>query len=70
MEEKQKETEEKELSSARELFQHNQAEIIKQKEAFYDKIISSLHLTKSGLDILILVLLAIIVVIFLTAGHP
>ena len=68
MDDKETKAEEKEFQSAKELLKHNQAEIVRQKEAFYDKIISSLHLTKTGLDILILVLLAVIVIIFLTAG--
>ena len=54
-------------SSIREVFEHNQQEIIKKKEGYYDKIIDSLHLTKGKIDILIIILLAIIVLIFVFA---
>ena len=55
-------------SSIKEVFEHNQQEIIKKKEGYYDKIIDSLHLTKGKIDLLIIVLLVIIVLIFVF-GH-
>ena len=56
--------EEKQFSSAKELFEHNQQEIIKRKESYYDKVISSLKLTKGKLDLLIVLLIIIIILIF------
>lgn len=55
-----------EFTSAKILFRHNQQEIIQRKEGYYDKIIDSLHLARTKIDILILVLLGILVWIFLS----
>lgn len=65
MSEEEIKTEEARPTSAKELFEHNQREIIKKKEGYYDKVIDSMHLTKAKLDILIVVLLVIVVLIFI-----
>ena len=62
MEEEMKE--EKQFSSARELFEHNQQQIIEKKEAYYDKVIDKFHLTTWKLDLLVILLIVIIVLIF------
>ena len=62
MSEEQKKEEPK-FQSAKELFEHNQQEIIKRKEGYYDKVIDSLHLTRGKLDLLVIALLIIIVLI-------
>ena len=69
MSEEKNEKEEQTYSSARELFEHNQQEIIKRKEGYYDKVIDSLHLTTGKLDILIVLLIAIIIIIFVLGSR-
>jgi hypothetical protein len=56
--------EENQFTSAKELFEHNSQKIIERKEAYYDKIINSLHLTKGKLDLLIILLIIVIILIF------
>lgn len=68
MDENKEKQEEYSKSSIKEVFEHNQQEIIKKKEGYYDKIIDSLHLTKGKIDILIILLIAIVVLIFVL-GH-
>ena len=68
MSEKEKQ-EEKQFSSAKELFEHNSQKIIEKKESYYDKVIDSLHLTTGKLDILIIVLIAAIILIFVFGSH-
>lgn len=67
MSEKEKK-EESQFSSAKELFEHNQRQIVRKKEEYYDKVIDSMHLTKGKLDLLIIILIIIVIVIFVTRG--
>ncbi|MBQ1826913.1 MAG: hypothetical protein II712_02280 [Erysipelotrichaceae bacterium] len=57
------EKKEEQYSSARELFEHNQKQIIERKERYYDKVINSLHLTAGKMDLLIVVLLLALVAV-------
>ncbi|MBR0137019.1 MAG: hypothetical protein IJM15_01240 [Erysipelotrichaceae bacterium] len=57
------EKKEEQFSSAKELFEHNQKEIVKRKESYYDKLIDSLHLTTGKLDLLVVMLIIIAVII-------
>ena len=61
--------EENQFTSTKELFEHNSQKIIERKEAYYDKIINSLHLTKGKLDLLIVLLIVIIILIFVLSSH-
>ena len=62
------EKKEEQFSSARELFEHNQKQIIKRKESYYDKLIDSLHLTTGKLDLLIVALIIIAVIIVVVSA--
>lgn len=68
MNEEEKKTEE-EFASAKELFDHNQKQIIERKERYYDKVIDSLHLTTAKLDILIAVLILVIIAIMVISAR-
>jgi hypothetical protein len=57
------EKKEEQYSSARELFEHNQKQIIERKEKYYDKVINSLHLTAGKIDLLIVLLLAALAIV-------
>ncbi|MBR3005369.1 MAG: hypothetical protein IKH68_01805 [Erysipelotrichaceae bacterium] len=59
-EEKNKEPQ---FSSAKEVFEHNQQQIVRKKEEYYDKVIGSLNLTKGKLDIIIIGLIIAVIVI-------
>ena len=63
----QKKTEEN-FTSARQVFEHNQKEIIRRKEEWYDRLISSMKLTKGKLDFLIILLIAAVIAIFIFAS--
>ena len=62
------EKKEEQFTSAKELFEHNQKEIVKRKESYYDKLIDSLHLTTGKLDLLIVALLIIAVIIVVVSA--
>ncbi len=57
------EKKEEQYPSAKQLFEHNQKQIIEQKEKYYDKVINSLHLTAGKVDLLIAFLLIALVVV-------
>ncbi len=61
--------EENRFTSAKQLFEHNSQKIIERKEAYYDKIINSLHLTKGKLDLLIILLIIVIILIFIYGSN-
>jgi len=67
MSEEDNREQQQQFSNAKELFKHNQQKIIERKESYYDKLINSMHLTKTKLDILIAVLVVIIILIFVLA---
>ena len=69
MDNEETKTEEKSFNSVREMMEHNQQQIVKRKEAYYDKVIDSFHLTRTKLDILIIILLIILVLIFMSGSH-
>ncbi len=69
MDNEETKTEEKSFNSVREMMEHNQQQIVKRKEAYYDKVIGSFHLTRTKLDILIIILLIILVLIFMSGSH-